>query len=56
LGENAAKSLWEEAQKQPFISKDNILERTSVSKTVIESLAEAGALEGLPESSQTTLF
>jgi DNA polymerase-3 subunit alpha (Gram-positive type) len=56
LGENAAKSLWEEARKQPFVSKDNILERTSVSKTVIESLAEAGALEGLPESSQTTLF
>jgi DNA polymerase-3 subunit alpha (Gram-positive type) len=56
LGENAARSLCEEAKKQQFISKDNILERTSVSKTVIESLTEAGALEGLPESSQTSLF
>ena len=56
LGETAARSLQEEAAKDVFISCDDILTRAGVSKTVIETLREAGALEGLPESSQTTLF
>ncbi len=56
LGENAAKSLQKEAKKQRFISRDDVLERTTVSKTVLEALAEAGALEGLPVSSQVSLF
>ncbi len=56
LGDNAAKSLQKEAEKSVFISRDDILTRTSVSKTVVEALAEMGSLDGLPESSQTTLF
>lgn len=56
LGETAAKSLQTEAAKSPFISRDDILARTSVSKTVLEALADMGSLDGLPESSQTTLF
>lgn len=56
LGETAARSLQKEAQKEPFMSCDEIIMRTGVSKTVIETLKEAGALAGLPESSQTTLF
>ena len=56
LGENAAKSLQDEAAKATFISCDDILARTSVSKTVVETMKQIGALEGLPESSQTTLF
>jgi DNA polymerase-3 subunit alpha (Gram-positive type) len=56
LGETAAKSLQKEAKKQKFISRDDILERTQVSKTVLEALVEAGALENLPVSSQVSLF
>ncbi|MCL2034631.1 MAG: PolC-type DNA polymerase III [Oscillospiraceae bacterium] len=56
LGETAAKSLQKAASDSAFISRDDILVRTSVSKTVVESLYEIGALNGLPESSQTSLF
>lgn len=56
VGENAARSLREEAQKSPFFSCDEILARCSVSKTVLETLRETGALAGLPESSQMSLF
>lgn len=56
LGESAATSLWEAARQGPFISCDDVMTRSSVSKAVMETLREAGALTGLPESSQTTLF
>ena len=58
LGESAARGLWEAARDGAgaFISCDDLLIRASVSKSVIEALREAGALAGLPESSQTTLF
>ena len=56
LGETAAKSLQKAALEGAFISRDDILARTSVSKTVLESLHEIGTLKGLPESSQTSLF
>lgn len=39
-----------------YISVDEITSRAGVSKSVVELLREAGALKGLPESSQMTLF
>ena len=56
LGESAAQSLYEAGQGGMYISRDELSTRAGVSKAVVEALREAGALDGLPESSQTTLF
>ena len=57
VGEAAANSLAEARETGgPFISIDDLQSRSKVSKSVIEGLQAAGALEGLPASSQMTLF
>jgi DNA polymerase-3 subunit alpha (Gram-positive type) len=56
IGEAAAKSLAEAKTKGKILSIEDLRERTKVSKSVIETLAAAGVLDGLPESSQMTLF
>lgn len=56
LGAAAATSLQEAAAQGAYISKDEVLTRAGVSKSVLEILDQAGALEGLPDSSQMTLF
>ncbi|MCQ2463614.1 MAG: hypothetical protein MJ177_09485 [Clostridia bacterium] len=39
-----------------FISIEEIRQRAGVSSAVIEALKEVGALDGMPETSQITLF
>ena len=64
LGENAGKSLCEareevdeRGRKKPFLSKQDLLRRaTKLSSTHLKKLDELGALEGLGESDQMTLF
>lgn len=56
LGENAARQLEESGKAGPYMSIDEVSTRGGASKSVLEALREIGALEGLPESSQTTLF
>jgi DNA polymerase-3 subunit alpha (Gram-positive type) len=56
IGEAAAKSLAEAKNKGKILSIEDLRERTKVSKSVIETLAAAGVLDGLPESSQMTFF
>ena len=56
LGISAATSLQEAGEKGEYISVDEVTTRSGVSKAVIELLREAGALNGLPESSQMTFF
>lgn len=57
VGEAAAFSLREARDSGgEYISIDDLQARAKVSSAVIDTLREAGALAGLPESSQTTLF
>ena len=56
VGEAAANSLADAKEKGPYLSIYDVQTRSKVSKSVIETLAAAGALAGLPESSQMSLF
>jgi len=56
LGEKAADAIVEAAKDGPFLSKDDFRERTKVSKTVVDLMAEMGLLGNLPESNQLSLF
>lgn len=56
LGKTAAFSIVKARKKKPFISKEDVKTRAKISKTVIEVLEKHGALQGLPENDQMTLF
>lgn len=56
IGESAAKLLADAGKKGKYISIDDLQTRAAASKTVIDALDEIGALEGIPKSSQITLF
>jgi len=56
LGKSAAESIVEERSKSDFTSIEDLSNRTSVTKTVIEKLKEHGSLDDLPEKNQLSLF
>jgi DNA polymerase-3 subunit alpha (Gram-positive type) len=57
LGLTAAQSIADEREKNPFLAEDNLLTRCRpVTKAHVESLRSAGALGGMPETAQTSLF
>ena len=56
VGENAARKIVGEREIARFISIQDMIERTKVTKTVIEALRNHGCLEGLPQSNQLSLF
>ena len=56
IGEAAAISLAECGKQGEYFSIVDMQQKTKVSKGVIESLREVGALKGIPESSQMSLF
>ncbi|MDD3692681.1 MAG: PolC-type DNA polymerase III [Oscillospiraceae bacterium] len=57
LGVSAAQGLEKARQNGgEFISCDDLQSRSGISKSVVESLRQLGALGDLPESSQMTLF
>ena len=56
IGESAARSIVRAREEQPFLSVEDFQERTRVSRTVTEQLAEMGCFNQLPESNQLSLF
>jgi DNA polymerase-3 subunit alpha (Gram-positive type) len=56
IGESAAESLAKCAEEGEYLSIDDITVRAKVTKAVVETLRECGALGDLPESAQMSLF
>lgn len=56
LGTNAAYSVVEARENGEFLSKEDLRERSKISKTVVEYLDQLGCLEGMPEKNQLSLF
>lgn len=57
VGENAAKSIAAARDiNRPFISQEDLRQRSGVNKSVIEKLADMGVLGDLPENNQIDLF
>ena len=57
LGEAAAKSLYEKSDvNDPYISCDDIQQRTGATKAQLKSMRDLGVLDGIPETSQMTFF
>ncbi len=56
LGASAADSLVEARKDGEFTSIEDLSNRASLTKTVIEVMKEHGSLDGLPETDQLSLF
>ncbi len=56
LGGAAAEGLMTGREGEPYFSVDELQERTGVSKAIVESLRELGAIKDLPQSSQISFF
>jgi DNA polymerase-3 subunit alpha (Gram-positive type) len=49
-------SITAAREQRPFLSKEDVLKRTSLSKTLMDKLDALGAAQGLDEENQMTLF
>ena len=56
MGDKAAEAVEEAAKDGAYLSLDDFRQRTKVSKTVIDLMAELGLFEDLPQSNQLSLF
>lgn len=56
VGTNAAINIVKARESGEFLSKEDLQQRSKITKTVLENLDEHGCLEGLPESNQLSLF
>ena len=56
LGESAAVPIVEARKERPFISVEDLQDRAHVYNSVVELLRAQGALEGLSETSQVSMF
>ena len=56
LGGTVAEKIVAERNDHPFVSIEDLQKRGGVSTTLIEKMRMMGMLEGLPESSQLSLF
>ncbi|MSS19561.1 PolC-type DNA polymerase III [Pseudoramibacter porci] len=56
LGEVVAKNIYDEAQKKPFMSMEDMQNRAHVNKANMEKLQSFGCLTNLPESNQMSFL
>lgn len=56
LGDKAADGVVEAAAKGPFLSRDDFKQRSKVTGTVVEFMADLGLLGDLPESNQMSFL
>ncbi len=56
VGEKAAYSIYEAAQKGDFVSLEDFQLQAGVSKTIIQNLADLGATRDLPDTNQISMF
>ena len=56
LGENVAESIVSAREEREFLSKEDLMERTQLSNTLLKKLNDIGALKGLDETNQVSLF
>ena len=56
LGAEAGRSVELEAKNRPFISKEDLLNRTKLNNTNLLHLERMGSLEGMQEQNQLSLF
>lgn len=56
FGEIAQESLEKARREAPFISREDIKKRTSLSNSMVLNLRDAGVLDDVPETNQVSLF
>ena len=56
LGEQATQNIVDARENGEFDTIENLVERTKISKTVVEILKQNGVLQGIPDTNQLTLF
>jgi DNA polymerase III subunit alpha, Gram-positive type len=56
LGDKAADAVVEAATQGKFLSRDDFKQRSKVSATVVDLMADLGLLEGMPNSNQMSLM
>jgi len=56
LGDNVAVSIVEARENREFLSKEDLMNRTQISQTLMKKLDDLGVLKGLDESNQISLF
>ncbi|MFD2628419.1 PolC-type DNA polymerase III [Oceanobacillus kapialis] len=56
LGTNAALNIVKAREEGEFLSKEDLRERSKISKTVLEYLDNHGCLDGMAEKNQLSLF
>ena len=56
MGDKAAEQLYAAAKDGPFLSKDDLRQRSKISKSLIDLMGDLGLLGDMPESNQLSLF
>ena len=56
VGDKAAYAIYEAVQKGDFVSREDLQLESGVSKTIIQNLADLGAMDDLPDTNQISMF